>query len=138
MKSGQIIVAAVALFFVVDLLVDNEDGVLINLQENSNRSAAAGVQPGPPPSPPVALAPVANADPDPWDIAEDTLPSEGSDLIEQKDFANESLGDESQPTQPRALSQPQAGSPEFPYVPLPQPQLAVAGPQIDYPSENKP
>lgn len=134
MKPGQIIVAAIALFFVVDLLIGEETGVLTRLQENSGQAATAEVQPTPPAAPAARTASTTATSSSPWDSAEDSSAVEVGDFAEPEAPANENPADQTIPAQPRAPSHPQAGSPEFPYVPLPKPQLTVAGAQISYPT----
>lgn len=133
MKPGQIIAAVIALFFVVELLVGDESGVLSNLQENSGQVATAEVQPGTAATPISGPASTAATGSNPWDVSEDSLPVDAGDFAELEVPANEDPVEQTIPVKPRAQSQPRPGSPEFPYVPLPKPQLTVAGPQINYP-----
>lgn len=133
MKPGQIIGAAIALFFLVEFLVGDENGVLTNLHENSGQVAAAQVQSGPAAKP--ATRPGAGFDTSssPWDIAENGLTIEAGDFAGPETPASEGPADEPLAVPARPPLHPQAGSPEFPYVPLPKPQLTVAGARISYP-----
>ncbi len=138
MRASQIIVAGMALFFVVDLLVGDEDGVLTNLQETSGHRGASEVSPPPPAVLVAQPVPPEEADSNPWGIEEDSPSLEAGETSDGQDFANEGLAEEPLPREQRAPLQPQAGSPEFPTIPLSKPQLAAAGAKIDYGQSSTP
>jgi len=133
MKPGQIIAAVIALFFVVELLVGDESGVLSNLQENSEQVTATEVQPGTEATPIARPASTAATGSNPWDVIADSPAVDAGNFAELEVPANEDPVEQTIPVKSRAQSQPQPGSPEFPHVPLPKPRLTVAGPQINYP-----
>ena len=132
MKPSHIIVALIGLAFVVELLVDDKEGVLSNLQQSSKTMAAADAAPGPSAMP--AARATATTRSHPWSIDEDSPASETDDLVEPD--TPEAGASEIQPSSVLVTpvhSKAQLGSPEFPYVPLPKPQLSAAGARIDYP-----
>lgn len=132
MKPSHIIVALIGLAFVVELLVDDKEGVLSNLQQSSKTMAAADAAPGPSAMPVPRTAATTRSHP--WSIDEDSPASETDDLVEPD--TPEAGASEIQPSSVLVTpvhSKAQLGSPEFPYVPLPKPQLSAAGARIDYP-----
>ncbi len=132
MKPSHIIAALLGLGFVVELLVDDKEGVLSNLHENSRTMAAADAAPGPSALPVSRTAATTRSHP--WSIDEDSTAFETEYLVEPD--SPEAGASEIQPSSVQASpvhSQPRLGSPEFPHVPLPKPQLSAAGARIDYP-----
>ena len=142
MKPGPIIGAAIALFIIVETLVGEEGGVLADIQQNSGQVAAADTQAMPEPTQLAGTDAATGASANPWDITDNSLTSEADDFAEPEADAGADTGalaSEDRAKDPLAAPaqaplHPKVGSPEFPYRPLPKPQLTVAGARIDYPA----
>lgn len=117
MKPSHLVLALFGLLFLVDILVGEDSGVLRKVQENAQQQAVTGTQASAVAEPPAKKS--ASTGSNQWAYGDDSLTPE--------DLAAAT------PATPVA-AQPQVGSPEFPRIPLPRPQLTVAGPQVYYPS----
>jgi hypothetical protein len=128
MKASHLVLALFGLLFLVDILVGEDSGVLRKVQENAQQQAVTGTQASAVAEPPAKKS--ASTGSNQWAYGDDSLAPEEPAAITPdtpEDLAAAT------PATPVA-AQPQVGSPEFPRIPLPRPQLTVAGAQVYYPS----
>lgn len=128
MKPSHLVLALFGLLFLVDILVGEDGGVLRKVQENAQQQAVTEPQ-----ASAVAKAPAkksGSTGSNQWAYGDDSLTPEEPAAITPD--TPEDLAAATPAT--AAAVHPQAGSPEFPRIPLPRPQLTVAGPQVYYPS----
>lgn len=132
MKLSHIAFCLIALFFAVELLVGKEDGVISTLQSNAKKPTPPERQPDKIVQPVADNTFLAAKYQGPWDINEESLSFEAEDATDRELVRHENS--EEQTSTGHLQAQPQPGSPEFPYVPLPKPKLTVAGSLIYYPT----
>lgn len=128
MKPSHLVLALFGLLFLVDTLVGEDSGVLSKVQENAQQQAVTGTQASAVAEPPAKKS--GSTGSNQWAFGDDSLTPE-----EPAPINPDTPEDLAAATPATAVAaQPQAGSPEFPRIPLPRPQLTVAGPKVYYPS----